>query len=134
MDRFCVALPTMTGHDFVDACRVREPLALIILMHWGLLMDRLSYQQWWADRVGKGVVIEAADILARSETRMAEIPEYHESIAWANDQLEIQTLVTGQAFKNHLPFSYADRSSNDIIMAFERDSSGSNFTAGDTAS
>lgn len=44
--------------EFVDTVRRRQPLALLILMHWGVLLGELDGRWWWAQNSGKSLVLE----------------------------------------------------------------------------
>ncbi|KAL4735631.1 hypothetical protein BDV11DRAFT_29583 [Aspergillus similis] len=43
---------------FVYALRCRHPLALLILMHWGVLIHELDGRLWWAQNSGSALVLE----------------------------------------------------------------------------
>ncbi|CBF82058.1 hypothetical protein AN5349.2 [Aspergillus nidulans FGSC A4] len=43
---------------FVHALRCRHPLALLILMHWGVLIHELDGRLWWAQNSGSALVLE----------------------------------------------------------------------------
>ncbi|CAG8076549.1 unnamed protein product [Penicillium nalgiovense] len=62
----------MIDKEFVDNVRRRQPLALLILMHWGVLLGELDGQHWWARDSGRALVSELLDTL------------HPEDIEWAN--------------------------------------------------
>jgi len=47
----------MTGKDFMAALKQSEPMALLIFMHWGVLLDRLR-DEWWVEGSGMRLVDE----------------------------------------------------------------------------
>lgn len=47
----------MTGNQFMTEMRQDEPMALLIFLHWGVLLDRLR-DEWWVEGSGKKVVEE----------------------------------------------------------------------------
>ncbi|KAE8375386.1 hypothetical protein BDV26DRAFT_299801 [Aspergillus bertholletiae] len=44
--------------EFIDGLRMRQPVPLLILMHWGVLLNELEGQFWWAKGCGRDLVIE----------------------------------------------------------------------------
>ncbi|KAJ5779865.1 hypothetical protein N7457_007585 [Penicillium paradoxum] len=61
----------MIDKEFVDNVRRRQPLALLILMHWGVLLGELDGQHWWARGSGRVLVSELLNAL------------YPEGVQWA---------------------------------------------------
>ena len=61
---------------FVDNVRRRQPLALLILMHWGVLLGELDGQRWWARNSGRALVSEIVQILRPENAQWAG------SISW----------------------------------------------------
>ncbi|KAJ5391099.1 hypothetical protein N7509_006589 [Penicillium cosmopolitanum] len=57
--------------EFVDNVRRRQPLALLILMHWGVLLGELDGQRWWARNSGKALVSELLRVLYPVDARWA---------------------------------------------------------------
>ncbi|KAH8586252.1 hypothetical protein B0O99DRAFT_644845 [Bisporella sp. PMI_857] len=47
----------MAGKDFANELQKREPMALMIFIHWGVLLDKLD-EMWWAKFSGKKLVEE----------------------------------------------------------------------------
>ncbi|PYH46988.1 Zn(II)2Cys6 transcription factor domain-containing protein [Aspergillus saccharolyticus JOP 1030-1] len=48
----------MASKEFVHALRCRQPLALLVLMHWGALLVELDGKVWWAKNSGRALVSE----------------------------------------------------------------------------
>ncbi|KMU88571.1 hypothetical protein CIHG_06372 [Coccidioides immitis H538.4] len=48
----------MVDKDFVVAVQRREPLPVLILMHWGVLLHELDGRRWWARNSGKALIFE----------------------------------------------------------------------------
>ncbi|KAJ5989092.1 hypothetical protein N7481_004302 [Penicillium waksmanii] len=63
---------------FVDQLRSRKPLQLLIFMHWGVLLNELGYQFWWARGSGKALVAEISGELGSlsEDTRWAPAMEW----------------------------------------------------------
>lgn len=49
--------------DFVSQLRLRKPFPVLVLMHWGALLNELDGQMWWARNSGKALVIELTSVL-----------------------------------------------------------------------
>ncbi|KAJ5814531.1 hypothetical protein N7474_006308 [Penicillium riverlandense] len=50
--------------DFLDNVRRRQPLPLLILMHWGVLLGELDGQRWWARNSGRALVSELLKVVS----------------------------------------------------------------------
>jgi hypothetical protein len=44
--------------EFIDELRMRQPFPLLILLHWGVLLNELGNHFWWAQGCGKDLVTE----------------------------------------------------------------------------
>lgn len=73
--------PTMAGADFAAAARRSEPLAILLLMYWGVILHRMSQDYWWAGRPGRALVREAEVALRSSAHTM--LPPWVKSVEWA---------------------------------------------------
>ncbi|KAJ5648770.1 hypothetical protein N7490_005142 [Penicillium lividum] len=62
--------------EFVDNVRRRQPLALLVLMHWAVLLGELDGQWWWARNSGRALVSELLLIMQPGDDRWAD------SLAW----------------------------------------------------
>lgn len=90
MTGFCVAFPSLAGRDFTLGVKNSEPVALFILLHWAILLQRLGDWMWWAGSVGRRLVQEIADVLANMYPDLATTPEWRDGIVWACEQVGIQ--------------------------------------------
>ncbi|OBT50173.1 hypothetical protein VE04_09764, partial [Pseudogymnoascus sp. 24MN13] len=52
------------GNEFIEELRMRQPLALIIFMYWGVLLNRME-ELWWAKYLGKRLIEELSEDLIR---------------------------------------------------------------------
>ncbi|GJN78418.1 hypothetical protein PLIIFM63780_001912 [Purpureocillium lilacinum] len=86
---FMVNLPSrcVAGPDFVEGLRTHEPMAMFILLYWGVLLHGCAADpwMWWAGTTGREVVEETAAILAGSH--VCELEDVREGIAWAREQV-----------------------------------------------
>lgn len=68
------------GDDFVFALNRLDPLALLLLMHWGVLMERHSDVFWWTRSVGKDLMEEILPFIQQSA--LVSLPLVREHITW----------------------------------------------------
>ncbi|RAL03673.1 Zn(II)2Cys6 transcription factor domain-containing protein [Aspergillus ibericus CBS 121593] len=55
--------------EFVQALRCRQPLALLVLLHWGALLHELDGKVWWANNSGRALVSELQNALRPCDVR-----------------------------------------------------------------
>lgn len=85
---FAVAVPMYAGAFFAEAVKEGEPIALFLLMHWGVLMERLAgLGAWWAISVGKKLVSEISEILVQTQPFIMSVPDFHDAIQWARGEV-----------------------------------------------
>ncbi|CZR58894.1 related to regulatory protein involved in control of sterol uptake [Phialocephala subalpina] len=70
----------MAGEDFTNQLQKREPMALLIFMYWGVLLDKLD-EMWWAKYSGRKIVEEL------SENLRGYGNEWEEATRWAKIQV-----------------------------------------------
>jgi hypothetical protein len=93
MTGFCVAFPSLAGRDFTLGVKNSEPVALFLLLHWAILLQRLGDWMWWAGSVGRRLVQEIADVLVNTYPELATTPEWRDGISWAYEQVGIQCWI-----------------------------------------
>ncbi|KAI1118637.1 hypothetical protein F5Y14DRAFT_399243 [Nemania sp. NC0429] len=97
---FCFVFPGGAGPDFTAAIKAFDPMALLILMHWAVLIDRVGDEFWWTKKLGVRLAIgiwKALQIFGHKSTSPAlQTPEWGESILWACTQLGIPKLAQTQ--------------------------------------
>ena len=79
---FALAWLNLTGREFITAVENTDSVALLILMHWGVLMDRCSDGIWWLQPIGESLVDEMTNALSADTD-----PQLRASISWARDQV-----------------------------------------------
>ncbi|RVX65884.1 hypothetical protein B0A52_10248 [Exophiala mesophila] len=87
----CTAFPGLCGKEFTSAVAESNPMALFILMHWGVLLARLGHDAWWARPAGKNLVAELSVSLALLQNDYT--PEWEEGILWARSEAGLQDLA-----------------------------------------
>lgn len=73
----------MVDKDFVDNVRRRQPLALLILMHWGVLLGELDGQHWWARDSGRALVSELIKTLQPADA------QWRKAVAWPQNKMNL---------------------------------------------
>ncbi|KAK2806416.1 hypothetical protein FQN50_005833 [Emmonsiellopsis sp. PD_5] len=88
-----MSLITVAGPAFVAAVKARQPMALFMLMYFGVLVNRSSDQntRWWLGTAGRDLVSEISDILQNSP--IAQIPEGRLGMSWTREQVGLPPLV-----------------------------------------
>jgi len=71
----------------VDGISNLDPLALLITMHWAILLDGLSGEKWWARSSGKALAAEITKILTPQK------PEWLSAMSWAHREVGLPPLV-----------------------------------------
>lgn len=50
----------MAGDRYIKAVKDNDAVALLILMYWGVLVEKCGHQVWWAEHFGTSLVAEIA--------------------------------------------------------------------------
>lgn len=69
--------------DFVDRLRSRNPLQLLVFMHWGVLLNELGGHFWWAKGSGNALVAELLSELSSS----GDEPRWELALQWPQRKL-----------------------------------------------
>ena len=73
-------------YAFVEAISRLEPVAVLITMHWAILLDKFSDEKWWAKASGKLLVTELSMNLMQSK------PEWRPAASWVHQQVGLPPL------------------------------------------
>lgn len=87
----CLTWLGLAGRSFAAAFRRSEPLPLLLMMHWGVLLENLGREAWWATQTGRDLVIELSAEMRR--LGLESLPVWQESIAWTREQIGLPGLV-----------------------------------------
>ncbi|KAJ0415797.1 hypothetical protein BJY00DRAFT_304626 [Aspergillus carlsbadensis] len=68
----------IVDREFVKCLRGKDPLAVLVLVHWGFLLGQLDGKAWWALRFGLALVNEGLRCLNRD----AHVPAVDLAQAW----------------------------------------------------
>ncbi|KAI0446341.1 hypothetical protein F4803DRAFT_504460 [Xylaria telfairii] len=94
---FCFVFPGGAGPDFTAAVKASDPMALLILMHWTVLIERAGDEFWWAKDLGRRLAIgiwKAMQLFPpRSPSPAMLAPEWGDGISWVCVQLGLPEFV-----------------------------------------
>jgi hypothetical protein len=92
---YCLTLTPVAGAEFISAIRSMEPVALFILMYFGVLLHRYGADPmvWWVSTMGRDLVEEISGILLGSP--LAHLEDGREGIAWTRQQVGLPPLEFG---------------------------------------
>ncbi|KAI0203582.1 hypothetical protein F4808DRAFT_417203 [Astrocystis sublimbata] len=94
---YAFIFPGGAGPDFTTAIKASDPMALLIMMHWTVLVERAGLQFWWAKNLGKRLAVgiwKAMQLFSPRSPSMALLtPEWGESLSWVCSQLDIPSFV-----------------------------------------
>jgi hypothetical protein len=88
---FFMAFPNMSGLKHFRALQNGEPLALMVVMYWAVLLDRMREDFWYCMQYGKQILTEFSERLMRHP--ILKIPEVKQSIAWARKEVGLDSLA-----------------------------------------
>ncbi|KFY88614.1 hypothetical protein V500_06237 [Pseudogymnoascus sp. VKM F-4518 (FW-2643)] len=78
------------GKEFIEELRMRQPLALIIFMYWGVLLNRME-ELWWAKYLGKRLIEELSeDLIKRGK-------EWEEATRWVMILVDSGAPLSGES-------------------------------------
>ncbi|KAL5344093.1 hypothetical protein BJX70DRAFT_7845 [Aspergillus crustosus] len=63
----------VVSKEFFHALRCRQPMALLLLLYWGVFLHELHGQVWWAKNSGSALVLELLSELQPYESRWKDI-------------------------------------------------------------
>lgn len=79
---YCVAWVGLAGSDYILAVKKKDSVALLILMYWGVLVDLLGHDYWWAKGFGKSLIKEVSgEIWCGADGMTRDV------IAWAQEEV-----------------------------------------------
>lgn len=91
---YCNSFPGWNGKAFARAVIALDPMALIVLMHWGVLLDRVGKQMWWATSIGFSLVAEVSEMLQQTDL-VVLLPNVVDAIAWVRRQVGFHDMMMG---------------------------------------
>lgn len=86
----CLTAFNQVGDDFKLALNESEPFALLLLMHWAVLMHRHNKKFWWTRLVGKDLVEEIMPFIQQSE--LVCLPTVVKHLDWIQSESNLYSL------------------------------------------
>jgi hypothetical protein len=84
---YCWSIASVNDPEFFTAVKNSEPMALLIIMYFGALLDRMGRKgtamAWWLRSQGKEIVGDVSQILNSSP--VAQLPDVQEAMTWARE-------------------------------------------------
>lgn len=69
---YCFGWLLQAGEGYATALADKEPVALLALMYWGVLLEQISYGFWWAEGVGRQLVHDISNTVDWKEDRRVQ--------------------------------------------------------------
>lgn len=86
---YCWTIASVNKPEFFDAVRNLEPMALLIIMYFGVLLDVMEKKgnamAWWLQGQGKEIVGDLIRIL--NDSSVARLSDVQEAISWARQKV-----------------------------------------------
>lgn len=90
---FAISFPSLAGPEFLAYMKNLEPLAILILMHWGVLLENVGQMAWWARSVGKNMVSEVSETLLEPSLGFRDKQDWWDGISWARKKVGLPEIT-----------------------------------------
>ncbi|KAF5251191.1 hypothetical protein FANTH_3626 [Fusarium anthophilum] len=90
-----IGFPALAGREFGLALKSSDPVALLLMVFWGVQLDTLGKIAWWVGTFGKKIVDEVSEMLWEPdpEFEVMDMSEWRECIAWARAEVGLTPTV-----------------------------------------
>ncbi|KAG4265045.1 hypothetical protein FPRO04_00672 [Fusarium proliferatum] len=90
-----IGFPGLAGRDFGLALKSSDPVALLLMVFWGVQLDTLGKIAWWVGTFGKKMVDEVSEMLWEPdpEFEVMNMSEWRECITWARTEVGLTPFV-----------------------------------------
>ncbi|KAF9779391.1 hypothetical protein IL306_001936 [Fusarium sp. DS 682] len=90
-----IGFPALAGRDFGLALKSSDPVALILMLFWGVQLHMLGKMAWWVGTFGKKMVDEVSELLWKPDPdcEVMDMPEWRECITWARMEVDLAPIV-----------------------------------------
>ncbi|KAI1031033.1 hypothetical protein LB504_000267 [Fusarium proliferatum] len=90
-----IGFPALAGRDFGLALKSSDPVALLLMVFWGVQLDTLGKIAWWVGTFGKKMVDEVSEMLWEPdpEFEVMNMSEWRECITWARTEVGLAPIV-----------------------------------------
>ncbi len=85
---YCLGWPLRAGDDFVAALMAREPVALLTMMVWGVLLEQVRHGIWWAEGIGLRLVEDLSELIDTSEDDKLKV-----GVEWTRAQVGLDLMI-----------------------------------------
>ncbi|KAI1208279.1 uncharacterized protein F4807DRAFT_432270 [Annulohypoxylon truncatum] len=82
---FCTAFPGLAGKPFTSLISKSDPFALLIVLHWAVLLGGLDQTIWWGARIAEKLALEVSDLLKMSHPDLSL--EWADAMVWVHDRM-----------------------------------------------
>ncbi|KAK0639541.1 hypothetical protein B0T16DRAFT_312402, partial [Cercophora newfieldiana] len=93
LQKYFTSVFPIAGDEFATHLRLREPMALFVLMYWGVLVHKATGREvgaWMVGDTGRQIVEEVSELLVVSN--IAGVPGVSEGIAWTRNRADLPPL------------------------------------------
>ncbi|KAF5688916.1 nicotinate phosphoribosyltransferase [Fusarium denticulatum] len=90
-----IGFPALAGREFGLALKSSDPVALLLMVFWGVQLDTLGKIAWWVGTFGKKMVDEVSEMLWEPdpEFEVMNLSEWRECITWARAEVGLTPTV-----------------------------------------
>ncbi|KAF5978130.1 nicotinate phosphoribosyltransferase [Fusarium coicis] len=90
-----IGFPALAGREFGLALKSSDPVALLLMVFWGVQLDTLGKIAWWVGTFGKKMVGEVSEMLWEPdpEFEVMTMSEWRECITWARAEVGLTPIV-----------------------------------------
>ena len=81
---YALGWPLRAGPEYMAAIAHKEPIALVILMAWGVLIEQVSLGVWWMEEVGKRMIADLSDMVGVGLNDRLD-----DAVRWARTQVAL---------------------------------------------
>lgn len=86
--------PPLLDRDFLQVLDANDPVALLAVMHWGVLVHHIRNERWWVGPAGKSLVSEISYLLfARKLKSKVDEERRARLLAWPRRQVGLAPMV-----------------------------------------
>ena len=85
---YALGWPLRAGPDYVSAITQREPVTLLVLLAWGVLLEQISHDIWWMDSFGKRLIEHVSDVIDISTN-----DRLSEGVRWARKEIDLEEVL-----------------------------------------
>ena len=98
---YALGWPLRAGPAYTAGIASHEPIALVILMFWAVLMHELGHKVWWMEGVGSRLV---ADLSVTIDPSLYD--RLNDVIAWAHSQVGLERPTSMRTELSQSPMSF----------------------------